>query len=355
MPYTAVPDHRIPYDNDGTLVYIGSSIAGATTVVSGPDALELQDTDLVTAGETFDGDQGRAFFFFPSQCEVTGYYARCNTSGGSVNVITGSNDTTNGMDGTWETASLPSGAPGWTDNFSWRSEIKPISFTGPKKNVRLHASASGTVNRFTILHLYGEAAAGQMAHDLIYIDQDNGGGPIPYPSVEDFGDQPLGTTVVRQFRIKNASAAGPAIAVSSSSVANPSVITTGAAHGFLTGHQVAIAGHAGSTPSINGTHVVTVLSPTTFSIPVNVTVGGTGGTATRQARTATNLNIQCNDPDFALSTDNINWVVTINIASLGPGVESNTLYVRCTTPAPGAALKPRFARIVTVCDAGFFG
>lgn len=279
MPYTALPDHRMPWDNDGTLVYIGDSTIGAATVLSGPDALEFQDTDLVPAGATFSGDAGRAFFFFPEQREVTGYYARCNTSTATVPTITGSNDTTNGMDGTWETASLPAGAPGWVNDFSWRADIKPISFTGPKKNVRLHASASGSGNRFTILHLYGEAAAGQMAHDLIFLDPDLGAG-VAFPAPEDFGDQPLGTTVVRPFRVKNTSA----------------------------------------------------------------------------SRTAANVNIQCNDADFAIATAAGGpWVVTINIASLGPGVESATMYIRCTTPAPGAALLPRFARIIATCDAGFFG
>ena len=68
------------------------------------------------------------------------------------------------------------------------------------------------------------------------------------------------------------------VSVTSSSVANPSVITTGAAHGLVSGNKVLIAGHSGSTPDINGEHVATVLTTTTFSIPVNVTVGGTGGT-----------------------------------------------------------------------------
>ena len=41
-----------------------------------------------------------------------------------------------------------------------------------------------------------------------------------------------------------------------------------------------IAGHSGSTPSINGSHTVTVVDPTNFTIPVNVSSGGTGGTMT---------------------------------------------------------------------------
>jgi hypothetical protein len=66
----------------------------------------------------------------------------------------------------------------------------------------------------------------------------------------------------------------------SSSVADPTVITTASAHGLNTGASVTITGHAGSTPAIDGAHVVTVIDDTTFSIPVEVTVGGTGGTVT---------------------------------------------------------------------------
>jgi len=64
----------------------------------------------------------------------------------------------------------------------------------------------------------------------------------------------------------------------SSSVANPTVITTSAPHDLLDGAQVTISGHTGSTPDINGVHTITLINATTFSIPVNVTVGGTGGT-----------------------------------------------------------------------------
>lgn len=69
--------------------------------------------------------------------------------------------------------------------------------------------------------------------------------------------------------------------ISTNSVANPTVVTTTGAHGYATGDIVLISGNITSSPSINGAYyVVTVLSSTTFSIPVNVTVGGTGGTVT---------------------------------------------------------------------------
>ncbi|MCH7553616.1 MAG: hypothetical protein IIC82_06440 [Chloroflexi bacterium] len=72
-----------------------------------------------------------------------------------------------------------------------------------------------------------------------------------------------------------------AVNITSSSVADPTVITAAADHGLVTGDSVLIAGHSGSTPSINGDHPVTRINDTTYTIPVNVTVGGTGGTSTK--------------------------------------------------------------------------
>ena len=71
------------------------------------------------------------------------------------------------------------------------------------------------------------------------------------------------------------------VPITSNSVANPSVVTTTVPHGLTSGDIVLIAGVSTSSPTINGERVVTVISPTTFSVPVNVTVGGTGGTLVR--------------------------------------------------------------------------
>ena len=67
--------------------------------------------------------------------------------------------------------------------------------------------------------------------------------------------------------------------ISSNTLANPTVVTTSTAHGLETGDHVTIAG-SNSTPVIDGARVVTVISPTTFSVPVNVSVAGTAGTVT---------------------------------------------------------------------------
>lgn len=71
-----------------------------------------------------------------------------------------------------------------------------------------------------------------------------------------------------------------AVALTSNTQASPTVFTS-ATHKFQTGDTVVIAGVATADADPNGTRVVTRVSPTTFSVPVNCSVaGGTGGTAT---------------------------------------------------------------------------
>ena len=70
------------------------------------------------------------------------------------------------------------------------------------------------------------------------------------------------------------------ITITSNSNLNPTVVTTSANHGYVTGDTVVIAGQSG-TVDINGSRVVTVTGATTFTVPVNCLAGGgTGGTAT---------------------------------------------------------------------------
>lgn len=70
------------------------------------------------------------------------------------------------------------------------------------------------------------------------------------------------------------------IPITSNSVANPTVVTTSVPHGLATGDLILISG-SNSTPTIDGQRAVTVISATTFSVPINVTVGGTAGSFVR--------------------------------------------------------------------------
>lgn len=72
------------------------------------------------------------------------------------------------------------------------------------------------------------------------------------------------------------------IPITSNSQASPSVVTTTVPHGLTTGDKVLIAGVSGSDADINGERVATVITTTTFSVPVDATTSaGTGGTMVR--------------------------------------------------------------------------
>lgn len=89
-----------------------------------------------------------------------------------------------------------------------------------------------------------------------------------------------GGTVTPEAEKRILDALASAVAITSNSQANPSVVTC-ATHRFQTNDTVTIAGVVGSNADINGTRVVTRVDATSFSVPVNAsTAGGTGGTAT---------------------------------------------------------------------------
>lgn len=71
--------------------------------------------------------------------------------------------------------------------------------------------------------------------------------------------------------------------IATSSIAAATVITTSAPHKLADGATVVIAGHIGSTPAVDGTYVATVTGADTFTIPLTVSTGGTGGTVTGAA------------------------------------------------------------------------
>jgi hypothetical protein len=88
-----------------------------------------------------------------------------------------------------------------------------------------------------------------------------------------------------------------AAAITSSSAANPTVITTASAHGLTTSDYVSIVSHAGSAQNINGTHQVTVTAGSTFTIAVDLTAGaGTGGTFSRGFNSTTSGGISVIQP-----------------------------------------------------------
>jgi hypothetical protein len=95
------------------------------------------------------------------------------------------------------------------------------------------------------------------------------------------------------------STAGTPTVITGNTMANPTVVTTATPHGLQSGQTIVISG-SNSTPSINGAQVVTVISSTTFSVPVNVTVAGTTGSFA-----TSNITILIGEPVNAVYTASV--------------------------------------------------
>lgn len=70
---------------------------------------------------------------------------------------------------------------------------------------------------------------------------------------------------------------GVTATIATSSEASPTVITTESPHTFVNAQTVVIAGHISSVPSLNGSHVISDVTASSFTIPKAVTTAGTGG------------------------------------------------------------------------------
>jgi len=131
--------------------------------------------------------------------------------------------------------------------------------------------ASASVAVATVLTT--STAHGLATGDSIYVE-----GMNTVPDIDGrFGGYPVTVLSATTFSIP-VQVTAPGLAITSNTAANPTVVTT-AAHGFTTGQTVNITGQSGVV-SINGQRVVTVLTATTFTVPVDCTGGaGTGGFA----------------------------------------------------------------------------
>ncbi len=116
-----------------------------------------------------------------------------------------------------------------------------------------------------------------------------------------------------------------AIPITANTIANPTVVTTPVPHGLTTGQVILISGVATSSPTINGSQTVTVLTSTTFSVPVNVTIGGTGGSFVAASTVGGGVGYQAISAYAGLtgvvvkiqhSADNATWVDLITFANV---------------------------------------
>ena len=219
MPYPTLPGRKFEYDVGGGSVYYGNSPTDITAPITTEQMAKLNgigNTSAVLSTNVWAGNGSRTLWvFLPEKYVVAGlgmiHNVYCTDSTPVSVTVAGSADSTNGLDGTWINATLPNGAiPTYMmDDDVWRDSIQPCTFSEAIKVLRVHYSAPNagadysSVNIYA-LHIYGVKADGQIPDDILFLDDDESGGPEFIRDL-DFGDRPEGTTVTHRMRLFNSS------------------------------------------------------------------------------------------------------------------------------------------------------
>lgn len=133
-----------------------------------------------------------------------------------------------------------------------------------------------------------------------------------------------GTNIVYLCQARSVQPTATRITIASATNANPVVFTVSGGHGFNTNSLpiVTISGGTGNWTAVNGTATATILSSTTFSIPINSTsLGALAGTVV--ADTYAPLTTASVWSVMKLAYDGSNNLVWTGYVGGGPG-ERNT-------------------------------
>jgi hypothetical protein len=203
------PDHKVFYNDDGTVVFTQGTGGGVTSPVSNVDALngETQGTNAASMDGTT-----RVGFAFPQSMNIVGVFVCTNTgsAGTDSGILRTSTDTTNGSDGAWIAPTTTLGISTLGDPSSglrWRTHIQAVSCLGIKG---LTISTSNTAGSARSIHLYGRPASGTT--DRLRFWHPTTDTEVLGPHF-DYGDLLQGQTAIVQFRVKNNSTTKTANAV----------------------------------------------------------------------------------------------------------------------------------------------
>lgn len=207
--YPDAPGPRMAWDADGSVLV--RNAAGVPTVLTLANAQALNDeadtADVSGAANTINWYT----VIFPELRDIAGYFFSWGGGANSFVTFAGmgwSPDTTSGLDGTWNTvAGAVSATPVATSTPptkpTYRTSIQTKALPGCKA-VRLGVQDNNAFGPFArALHLYGapSAAAGNRL-ELWHPTLTQRLGPADL----DWGNAAQGSTAIRQFRVKNASA-----------------------------------------------------------------------------------------------------------------------------------------------------
>jgi hypothetical protein len=237
--YPDAPDLKLYWNDDGTLAFIQAGTGGPVSATTGNALNGESSSNQITLSQS----NMRFGLLFPNLYDIKGLFVLVDSATNLSNgLVRTSNDTTNGMDGTWteRTTTFPI-AGGGANNAStaWRTAVQSVSYTG----VKALTVAGNTTYRQ--LHVYGKPSAGTNVDRLRFWHSTNDTeiGPAHF----DYGDQQRLVSKTVQFRVKNNSATKTAntITVRSDAITNASPTlpsqTTFSTDGSTFSSQVTIA------------------------------------------------------------------------------------------------------------------
>lgn len=205
--YPDLPGPKMMYDLNGTAAYWAQESAGLGGPINPVSNASLQAM-INESEDTFPAPIGSNWAFimlFPVPMDIVAYHYASRSgwsiSGYGPGSIERSDDTTNGIDGTW--TNVTSSVQGNTNSLvspSYRTGIANLSVPNVKA-IRFRNFAQ--YQHIRALHLYGVPTSA--TNDILEfwhptLDQRLGAADL------DFGDVPQGNVSARTFRIKNASA-----------------------------------------------------------------------------------------------------------------------------------------------------
>lgn len=223
--YPDAPGHRMAYDRDGSVV-AALNITTATLIATlgssdraGLNAEHLGPENFGTYGyqvDVLNGQVGAIGILFPQLMDFVARYADVYAIGGSVTNFQWSPNTTNLLDGTWNTVGA-----GFLDRTSDKGDMRsPNAWVqAGVKAVRWTYTRGGGTGwcRYDTLHLYGSPAAGENPNRLRFWQSAVDAEIVP--AHFDLGDIQQGTQQNVAFRIKNNSATLTAQSISVSTEA----------------------------------------------------------------------------------------------------------------------------------------
>ncbi len=221
--YPDVPGYRFVYDADGTIVVYHNITNGTNVTQSAATLQSINNEDPSTSLYGSGIQPGHLVFLFPELRDVSGILI--NTAAVPITAVQWSNNTTTGLDGTWDTVAGVTPISNAGSRILLRTSINSVSLSAVSAlRLNNNNSGAGGSSRLCNVHFYGAITGSESPDRLRIVDLSDDDIAAQF----DFGDIPQRSNVTKQFKVTNNSSTQTAnnitVELSTLSNASPSLI-----------------------------------------------------------------------------------------------------------------------------------